>query len=341
MLNDNNPTYYNIYNDYSSKLDLSLATPCISVKSQWTVLEELWGSDHYPIEMSINLRAVCNTKFKKRISLYIKRTNWDLFSRKLKEGVVPLMDLLQNNTVIEIQTLYSSLATLVESAIKVSTETEGRSVYNNNSRKNNSKNVNYIKLNRKAGGHPKSSSPWWDEKCDKLIMDRKIAYDNFKNRGNRENLNAYVKEVARVKLELRKIKREKFDRFTESLRKDSNPTFVWKKVKAFQNSLSNSDSPNSYNKCSHEAILKLIENLYPPWVSPAPSPLPQSGRNELMDLPFDYEEIEAVFNNLKIKSSPGPDNIDYYIIFHFPRLVREFLLSLYNKMLDLQQFPKE
>lgn len=60
-----------------------------------------------------------------------------------------------------------------------------------------------------------------------------------------------------------------------------------------------------------------------------------------MDLPFDYEEIEAVFNNLKIKSSPGPDNIDYHIIFHFPRLVREFLLSLYNKMLDLQQFPKE
>lgn len=341
LLNDDSPTYYNIYRDYSSVLDLTLASPVISVKSEWTVLDELWGSDHCPIKIFINLLPICSTKFRKRKKLYNNHTNWDVFSQRLETDIIPLMDLLQGNSNVDIQSLYSSFTALIESLVRdcSGSSSGARSV---NSVKNMTTNNNYlIKPKRQSSGQPNSSCPWWDERCDKLINDRTKAYNKFKNQGNRENLDAYIREVARVRLELRKIKREKFDKFIESLRKDSNPTYVWKKIKAFQKSLSGSASPNCYNKYSYDAICNLIERLFPPWAASAPLPLPWQGKDELMDLPFVSEEIEAVFNNVNIKSSPGLDGIDYYVISHFAKSVKEFLLELYNKMMVNQQFPKE
>lgn len=255
------------------------------------MLEELWGSDHCPISISIDTSPRCNMKFKKRKKLYNSKTNWEMFRQRLEIGVALLVDSLQNDRESDIQVLYASFTALIESLLRECSGSDGGSTnYAKGKGKASFKN-DLIKSKAYKSGHPKSSSPWWDEKCDNLIKDRRYeAYKKFREKGNRENLNAYVREVARVKLELKK--REKFDKFIEDLRKDTNPSFVWKKIKAFQKS--SNDSPNCYNKNSNEAICNLIESLYPPWVVPAPRPLPTNGRDDVMDLPFVNEEIDAV-----------------------------------------------
>lgn len=58
----------------------------------------------------------------------------------------------------------------------------------------------------------------------------------FKENKSRENFLNYKKEVARTRIGLKKIKKENFRSFCENLRKNSDSSYVWRKIKAFKNS---------------------------------------------------------------------------------------------------------
>lgn len=187
----------------------------------------------------------------------------------------------------------------------------------------------------KRSGH----CPWWNEDCDKLIARRKLALDNFKKSGTRDDFLLYKREWVKVRFGFKNIKKENFMKFCESLRKDSNPTYIWKKVKSFQNSLNSDDSPNKYNQAIVDTIKDQISSLFPPWVRCAKIPLPLDGFDPVLDLPFVVEELNAVLNNLKLKASPGLDNIDYKIISNLPNSAKSFLLKLYNRIFSDQIIP--
>lgn len=57
------------------------------------------------------------------------------------------------------------------------------------------------------------------------------------------------------------------------------------------------------------------------------------------DDPININEINLVLNTVNIDSSPGLDQIDYNIISHLPRTYLEFLIGLFNRILQSGIFP--
>lgn len=277
----------------------------------------------------MNTRVSFKNRFSKRQRLHSFSTDWGIFRSSL-DRIEDVGEALLRDGNLDAQSTYSSFTSMISDCLSFA------SPKNNTSRTLSSpRPVNY--RNPLSSSYQSSSKlkkrsshcPWWSEECDELVARRKIALDNFKKSGTRDNFLLYKRECAKARIGLKNIKKENFRKFCESLRKDSNPTYIWKKVKSFQNYLNSSDSPNKYNQAIVNTIKNQISSLFPPWARCAQILLPVNGFDPILDLPFVVEELNAVLNNLKLKSSPGLDNIDYKIISNLPNSARSFLLKLY------------
>ena len=80
LYNDGSMTYHNIYTNTYSAIDLSIVSPSILIDFNWSVNEDLNGSDHYPIHLKniVNSPSECQPKWK------VQDANWATF----KEGII-------------------------------------------------------------------------------------------------------------------------------------------------------------------------------------------------------------------------------------------------------------
>lgn len=67
--------------------------------------------------------------------------------------------------------------------------------------------------------------------------------------------------------------------------------------------------------------------------------LPNHNHCSIFNFPFSIQEFEAIIKKLRIKSSPGLDQIDYSIISSLPTSYYNILLSILNELLDKGFFP--
>lgn len=148
----------------------------------------------------------------------------------------------------------------------------------------------------------------------------------------------------RVRVGHKNVKKESFVNFCNNLRKDTNPTYVQKKVKSFKNRFNFSETGNQYNQESILTITEQINTLFPPWVPNRPFQIPISVEdqdNSFLNKEFSRTELEMVLNQVNKKSSPGIDGIDYLVISHFSVIAREILLELFNKFYFTRNYPQE
>ena len=54
LLNKLSPTNFNVATGYTSAIDLSLCSSTFATKVEWNALDYLYGSDHYPIIITID-----------------------------------------------------------------------------------------------------------------------------------------------------------------------------------------------------------------------------------------------------------------------------------------------
>lgn len=82
-MNDGSPTHFSKHNRFSH-IDLTLCLPYLTLAGQWRTLENLHGSDHYPI-----LVVLFHEKGKESIRLRPRYStdsaDWITFKDKLKE----------------------------------------------------------------------------------------------------------------------------------------------------------------------------------------------------------------------------------------------------------------
>ena len=75
LLNDDSPTHYTSHTNTTSIIDLGLCSSDILPDFQWNVLQELHGSDHFPIVIELNTQ--CKTPTLARWNL--SKADWVLF----------------------------------------------------------------------------------------------------------------------------------------------------------------------------------------------------------------------------------------------------------------------
>lgn len=252
LLNNEEPTHYDLSHNVEKSLDLSITGADLAFLTSWRVSNDLWGNDHYPIFINIELVRRKRVKHRKVNKLYSKKTDWLAFSVKLN-------DLLEIHgadirTLNETQCAYNDFVNCITWSLKEATPGRSKtSGYSHDSRRMNSSKKIF------------PPCPWWNKECEDLINQKSEAAKQFKILKTREKF-LYYKMIERVRVGLRRAKKEEFTSFCNNLRKDSNPTYVWKKIECFKNRFNFSETANQYDQETMLIINEQINTLFHPWV---------------------------------------------------------------------------
>lgn len=308
ILNDGTSTFHCAAYHTNSVIDLSIVHDSIALSFHWSVGKDPWGSDHFPIIIESNIKIASPDNIKRSPRLHRGNTDWNKFQNDLEKK----LKLLSDYATMEVEVLYSTVVAVIEDAL-IGSSPQAKSRGRDQSTQSG------------ICGPP---CPWWTEECNKLVRLRKAALLKFQFTGLRKDFIEYKKRVAITRRELRGIKREKFQVFCESLRKESDPSLVWKTVKKFQSRFNRVESSHEYTPEKLDRVSVHIDELRTSWAIEQVSSFEGGAQDDFLDHPYSEEEMSVVINNLKVKSSPGLDNIDYKIIKNIPPMCRCVLLHI-------------
>ncbi|XP_034938092.1 uncharacterized protein [Chelonus insularis] len=199
-------------------------------------------------------------------------------------------------------------------------------------------NTDWKGLNPRRKSNP--TCVWWNEECSRLIRLRKAALLKFKFDSSASNFITYKKAEANVKSGLKRIRRESFRNFCSGLTRFTNPSYIWKRIKCFQNKQTSSTRKKEGKPEVLDRVRQAISSLCPPWASTSIPQLQDYG-DEFLDLPFLMEELEYALAFVRVRASPGIDKIDYRILRELPMIAKQELLRLFNEIFSTGSFPDE
>ena len=170
LLNDKSSTYLHPATGSYSCLDLTICSPEISPDFNWKVVDDLHGSDHFPIQVSERGSSVLQRP--QRWKLH--KANWEQFRVHCEQTIHP-------NAFEDCENPAELFTSLLYSAAE--------------------KSIPRTSTNPK---HPNKS--WFNDDCKKAIAERKSILRQFNLRPTQENLSKF--KIARAKAR-RTIKQSK------------------------------------------------------------------------------------------------------------------------------------
>jgi len=211
-------------------------------------------------------------------------------------------------------------------------------------RKKNNKKVSNQKNNR-GKTKRKTSDLWWNEKCERVVRIRKAKWLSLQYKFTREEFFEYKKVETQTKVILREEKKKAFLEFCETLNRNSKSSYVFNKIKQFNNKFSkppsyegNIEIIQSMKECIEDICSTDIKFNYPKMKL-----IHQN--NHFLELPFGLSELTVALcvcvSNVNKNSAPGYDKINYKIIDSLPEFVKRTLLDIYNDVMYTGSFPEE
>ncbi|CAH2090162.1 unnamed protein product [Euphydryas editha] len=311
LLNDGSPTRRTPPSQNPSCVDLSLTSSNLASQCNWKVLSCSYGSDHLPILISLSQSVpISPMPFPPLLKFRTSKAKWAEF----QQFVTSQTDLFPEITVENfLQTYNDFISALLTSANQ------------------------FIPIKKS----PKDfipSPPWWDSECTEIIRKRDEMEEVFMEFPSLENYLNFQKTNAKSKRELSLKKRNGWSRFCESLSPRTPSSLVWKKIKNFRGSFT--DSNPVFNDPS-VWLYDFLDRLAPPFVPPEncfPSFSPSPPSYDRMDDPFTFDELCSVLDNLH-DSAPGIDGIPYSFLKKCSDSSKLILLSILNKIYETGFVP--
>lgn len=153
IVNDGSPTRrVNPNQNPKTAVDLSLSTPSLASQLSWLVLPSTYGSDHFPILLSLNNRPTPSAPCKSLLPYNLKKANWSDFSSSVDNLINSLPDVAGGeNVVLCYEKFLSALLTSADLHIPKKNSTQNQL----------------------------PSNPWWDKECNDSVNQRfnsKVSY---------------------------------------------------------------------------------------------------------------------------------------------------------------------
>ena len=309
--NTNSFSHIDTYRNFKSNIDLVISSINLSDKINCNVIDETWGSDHYPI--FVNVEVIKHMYTKKSFKIKSVRTDWSSFKQKLDDQFESfLYDDYESCIPAE---KYNFLMGIVTEAIK---DSSPKKIASNKCYKHS------------------NPVPWWDAECDKLKRLRRAAWKKWRYGNHLEDLIMYKKYAALAKRTFKTKKKECFRKFSETINFHSSPSYVWNKCKIFKNKwVKINPSHDSQNLQPSINTDLSSERFDPPFI-------PNCQNNEFLENHFTFVEFNIALNAKKnVNSSPGMDGIDFEILSELPIKFKLLLLDIFNQMYENNSFPTE
>lgn len=312
---DDAPTFYSRRWLTTTTPDLALATEDLARKTTRRILDQLGGSDHRPVLLTLDLNfkppeEKCFPRWN------YKKANWTRFSQLTDEAALKINN-KQDHINKKIRDFNQALLNAAKSTI--------------------------------PRGARRNYKPYWTEELQQLEDDLSKARDDAENNPGIES-NIALKEatVQHRKVHMEEARKSWAEK-TEGLNFDKDGRKLWKLTKALndegskggQITLQPNDEPLTGKQAADHFIDEFAEisNLEVPErreedmreklleydINQAEEPMPM-----VMDSPFNIQEFEAALSTLLLRKAPGPDQITNEMLLHIGPQAKKKLLQLMN-----------
>ena len=335
LINTNEPTHFNMANGSFSSIDLAFCSPSLHDIVNFTVMSDLYNSDHFPLFIEIINNDTNSHSGQTRWKF--KKADWPVY----KLEIIRNLPLLRNPDVFkdeDINQIVEDFTTLITEAASTS--------------------IPKTSNNSKKGG-----LPWWNEECQKAIKDKKHAFNVYKKHKTFSNLLEFKRTRAIARKVLKQAKRSSWTDYVTSLTKNTPCEVMWNKLKKINGRNVNpqiTSMKNSDNSIITDAkeIANLFANVFAKNSSDVnfePSFLEfkkrteETSRQETIVVANTHQsfnakilitELQAEIKSTK-NSSPGPDNIPNLFIKQLPSQGLNYLLEIYNHIWINGIFPNK
>ena len=198
LLNDKSSTYLHHATGSYSSLDLTICSPGIFPDFNWNVVDDLHGSDHFPIQVS----EVGPSVQQRPQHWKLHKANWEQFRVQCEQSIHP-------NAFEECENPAELFTALLYSAAE--------------------KSIPRTSTNPK---HP--NKPWFNDECKQAITERKSVLRQFNLRPTQENLSKFKIARAKARRTIKQSKRASWRQYVSRLNSRSSVKKTWDMIRKNQ-----------------------------------------------------------------------------------------------------------
>ena len=319
ILNTHEHTHFHLQTGTSSAIDLTLASPDVAPDLQWSVLNDLYGSDHYPIM----LQSMTSRPTPSEPHLILRRADWHTF-----ESLTQMDDVNEDLPVDE-------LTELLTSRMKTAAS---------------------IAIPRSRGGTVTHNVPWWNDSCELAKIERKRALRRYQRTRLMIDKIAYNRARAKAQQVKRIAQETSWRKYASSINSDTPMNRVWQRINKMRNRHRDRMPclrTGGNTVADPEDVANLLADNFEDISSGLHYPvrfLPIRTRTEQRNIDFDTRELCSyneeitmleLYSALKQakNSSAGPDGIAYLLLKRLHPSALGKLLALFNKIWSGHRFP--
>ena len=322
VLNDGSTTFVHCHYKTTSCLDLTVVDPAIALDFNWSVSDDLHGSDHYPILLT-------NTAFEeedKEDRYNLNKANWPLFDDNCRGRIKDEAVFIEGTCPVE------SFTRILNDAVEDSIP----------------------KLNMR---NRRPKVPWFNNECREAKKRRKKDLHRFRNAPTLINMLAYRQSRARCRYIMRNAKRSSWQDFCSSLNSKAKASTVWRAIRRIKGkkegpSLQHLDvggQPLTDKKSIVNLLASTLEDISSAeQLNPVFQKIKSQSERRRLDfrsegkedynVPFSLSELKEALKKSK-DSAVGPDNIHYQFLKRLPESGLNVLLKVYNQVWESGVFP--
>lgn len=305
ILNSGARTLRTLPDQASSAVDLSVCSPTLAAQISWKVLDSSYGSDHFPILLSLQSLSLKRPHIIKPLLIYnINGADWDSYKKMLNKEV-------------------KALPSIASSSIEICSDALVRAIKYTAEKTFPFKNTAIGKL---------PSPPWWDKECTQAVKNRKKAEHKYSANMSLENFSTLKTVMDDTKSLLKNKKLDGWRGFCSALSPTTPAKVVWENIKRFRRSYNPCSCPYPASQEWAELFLTNIAPPYVPTVLDLPLDLPITESTNPLDESFSMQELTNVLKAVK-DSSPGHDGITYSFIAKADKPFLQYFLNLLNCIL--------
>ena len=331
LLNNNQPTHFNMSNAALSSIDLSLCSSNIAQTINWNVLDDLYDSDHFPIMIEIHNPHPTMYNYTPRWKY--KKADWFKFQKEIDSKI----DKLESPSVENIHKI-DDIVHEFGVAIKKSADAS---------------------IPKTTSNTFKNQVPWWSPEVEEAIKQKKHAFNIYKRLKTEENKIEFKRRRAISRKIIKLSRRNSWIEFTSSLNYSTPSSEVWRKINMIEGNSTSTrimalqKTDGSTSSDSTEIANELADNYASNSSNAnyAPNFIPfkietenyidqriDENQNLVLNTPLLLSEVTSTLNQCK-NTSPGPDNIPNVLLKKLPIKSLKYLLDLLNCIWIYKVFP--
>ena len=192
LFNDKQPTYLHSPTRNYFALDLSICSPNIYLDFDWSVLDDLHGSDHFPIK----IEEIESTNEDHHSRWNFNKANWENFMELCNEKLNPEMFKTD-----DIQAFTDTLIHVAEKCIP------------------------------KSSTRSKRNRPWFNKEVKNSINKRKSALRKFNRQPTKENLIHAKQMRAKARKTIKTAKRTSWQQYVSKLNSRTPAKKIWDMIR--------------------------------------------------------------------------------------------------------------